>query len=111
MFFYAGLIVAKGFFVKQVAFLRLAGGVADHTGGATEKYDGAVAAFLQVLEHHHAHEMSDVEGVGGRINADVSRGHLFLELFFRSGHHIVNHATPFQFFNKVHFITCLIHNF
>ena len=101
------LVVTEGVGVEEVAFLRFAGGVADHAGGAAEQHDGAVAALLQVLEHHHTHEVPDMEGVGGRVNADVGRSHFFLELFLSAGHHVVNHPAPFQFFSKIHCIKML----
>ena len=34
-------------------------------------------------------------------------GHLFVELFFCSGHHCMNHATPLKFFDKIHFVIVL----
>ena len=96
------LVVAKRFFVEEVAFLAFHRGVADHAGCASDEGDGAMARALEVLEHHHAYEVADMEGVGRRVDAEVGRGHFFFELFFCAGHHLVNHATPGEFFDKIH---------
>ena len=59
-------------------------------------------ALLQVLQHHHAHEVTDMQRVGRRVDAHIRGSHLLVELFLRAGHHVVNHASPFQFFNEIH---------
>jgi len=43
-----------------------------------------------------------MQGICSGIDAYIGRGHLLPQLLFRSGSHIVDHATPAYFFNKVH---------
>ena len=99
------LVVAEGFFVDEFALLALHRGVADHTGGTADYGDGAVARALQMLEHHHAHEVAYVERVGGRVNAEVCRSHTFFEEIFSSGHRLVHHAAPGEFFYEIHILS------
>ena len=94
--------MAEGLHVQELPFLALHGGVADHAGGAAHECDGLVAGALQVLEHHHAHEVAYVEAVGCGVDAQVGRGHAFLEFFVGAGHVLVNHAAPGEFFYEVH---------
>ena len=55
------LIVAKGFLVDEFAFLALHRRVADHTGCSADERDGTVTRALEMLQHHHAHEVSDMQ--------------------------------------------------
>ncbi len=57
---------------------------------------------LEMLEHHHSHEMTYMQRVSRRVNAKVSRGHLLLELLVGAGHHLVDHASPSKFFYEIH---------
>ena len=98
------LVVAEGLNIEELAFLAFHRGVADHAGGAADEGDGLMAAALEVLEYHHANEVADMEGVGGGVDAQVSRGHPFLELVFRAGHHLVNHVAPGKFFYEIHLL-------
>ena len=43
-----------------------------------------------------------MQRVGRRVDAHIRGSHLLVELFLRAGHHVVNHASPFQFFNEIH---------
>ena len=95
------LVVAQGFVVQEVAFLRLAAGVANHASCSAHEDDGLVATTLQVAQHHDAAEVSYVEGIGRGIGAEVGCHHLLLQEFFRTRHDLCEHASPFQFFNKV----------
>ena len=72
-----------------------------------------MAGALEMLEHHHAHEVADMKRIGRGINTEVGRGHFFLELFFRARHHLMNHPAPGQFFYKIHLFDYLgqIYNF
>ena len=99
---YAFLIVAQCRLVDENAFLRFHRRVAYHARGTTHKCNGTVARPLQMLQHHHAHQVAYVQRVGRGVDAQVGRGHFLVELFFGARHHVVNHAAPFQFFNKIH---------
>ena len=49
--------------------------------------------------------------VGSRVDTKVCGSHLFLKLLFCAWHHLMNHATPFEFLNKIEihiflFISC-----
>ena len=104
------LIVAERRLVEQVALLRLAAGVADHARRAAYERQRTVAAHLEMLEDHHAHQMSDMQRVGRGVDAQIGRRHLFFELFLCAGHDRVDHAAPFEFFDEIlccHFIVSL----
>ena len=55
------LVVTEGILVEKIALLRLHRGVADHAGSSSDKGDRAVAGVLEVLEHHDADQMADVQ--------------------------------------------------
>ena len=84
------------FLVEEVSLGAFSGGVSDHPRGATDEGEGFVTGLLEVAEHHHAAEVSDVQGVGGRVNADVGSCHPFGKHFVCSGHHLMQYAAPFQ---------------
>ena len=102
LFFYALLVVEQFFLRKQVALLRFHGRVADHAGGAADQRDGLMPAALQVAQHHDAHQMSDVQRVGSRVDAHVRRGHALFQHFVRARHDVVNHAAPCEFLYEIH---------
>ena len=54
------LVVAQGFLVDEFALLRLHLGVANHARGTAHKGDGTVTSALEVLEHHDAHQVTNV---------------------------------------------------
>ena len=95
------LIVIERLVVQEVTLLRLARGVADHTGGTTDEDDGTVTTTLQMAEHHDAAEVTDVQGVCRGVGTQIGGDHLLLEQFLGTGHHLCQHTTPFEFFNKV----------
>ena len=55
------LVVTEGLLVEKIALLRLHRGVAYHARSSSDKGDGAVAGVLEVLEHHDADQMADVQ--------------------------------------------------
>ena len=95
-------VVAEHIFGEEVALGTLARGVANHARGAAHEGEGLVARALEVAEHHHGAEVSDMEGIGGGVDAHVSGNHLLAQQLFSAGHHLVEHTAPCQFFNKVH---------
>ena len=56
---------------QQLTLGRLAARIADETGAAADEADRRVAGALQVREHHHDEQRSDVKARRGRIEADV----------------------------------------
>ena len=98
---YALLVVAQGGLVDEFALLRLHRGVANHARGAAHQSDGTVTCALQVLEHHDAHPLPDVERVGSGVDAHIGRSHFLVELFFSTWHDVSNHASPSKFFYKI----------
>ena len=52
------LVVAQRRLVEQVALGGLHGGVADHAGGTAYEGYRRVSGALQVLEHHHPHQVA-----------------------------------------------------
>ena len=72
----------------HLAHVGLAGGVADHRRAAAHQRDGAVTRALHVRHRHDRDVVADVQGIGGRVEADVERGRVFellVELVFK-GH-------------------------
>jgi hypothetical protein len=67
-----------------------------------------VATTLEVAKHHYTAEVSDVERIGGGVDAEVS-SHLFLlEQFVSARHHLVYHPTPCEFLYEIfHDFVCL----
>ena len=57
---------------------------------------------VMMLKHHHAHQVANMEAVGGGVDAQVCCGHLFLELLVGARHHLVDHAAPSEFFYEIH---------
>ncbi len=86
---------------EEFAFLGLEGGVADHARGAADDSEGLVTRHLEVFEEHDGDEVTDMQGVGRGVDADVGRCHFFIELLFGAGHDVVDHAAPFEFLNEV----------
>ena len=72
------LIVTQCLVVEQVSFLTLPRGVANHTRGTAYENDGLVTATLQVTQHHDATKVSDVEGIGRWVCAEIGRDGLTL---------------------------------
>ena len=102
LFFYTSLIVLQRLFIQQITFLRLSGGVADHASGTAQQRDGAMAAALEMREHHDTHQVPNMERIGSRINAQIGTAHAFVQHFFCTRHDVMQHATPFEFFYKIH---------
>ena len=100
----AGHVVAQNVLGEQVALCALARGVANHARCAANEGEGLMAAPLEVAEHHHTAEVSDVQGVGRGVDAHVSRCHALRKHFFCARHHLVYHAAPFEFFYEIHII-------
>ena len=101
LFLDAGNIVAQSFLVEEIALLTLARWVANHACCTSDEGKGLVAATLEVAEHHHTAEVSDVERVGSGVNAEVCSDLLFFEQFVCTGHHLVYHPTPCEFLYEI----------
>ena len=84
----------QGLLIQKVTLLTFPRGVANHTGRPTNKRQGFMAAMLKETEHHHTAQVTNVQRVGRRINADVSRDSFFLNQFFCSRHELMQHPTP-----------------
>ena len=95
------LVMAQCFVVEQVSLLTLSRRVANHSRGAAHQNDGFMTTALQVSEHHNTTEMSYVQRVGCGVGTKIGGNHLLLQQLFCSGHDLCQHATPFQFFNKI----------
>ena len=55
------LVVAQSVLVEEVALLGFHGRVAYHARSSADKGDGAVAGVLEVLEHHDADQVADMQ--------------------------------------------------
>ena len=98
----AGFVVSEHLFGQQVALGAFARRVANHACGAADEGERLVAGTLEVAQNHDGAEVSDVERVGRRVKAHVSRDLLAGKQFFRARHELVYHAAPSEFVNKIH---------
>ena len=60
-----------------------------------------MAAILKMLQNHYAYKVSDMERISGRVYSDICSGRAFHQFFFSSGHNVVDHTSPLQFFYKI----------
>ncbi len=74
-------IVLDEFRRQHLAHLVLAARVADHARAAAQKDDGTVAGPLHMGHHHEGDEVTHMETVRGRVEADIERDLLFFEEF------------------------------
>ena len=88
--------------VEELAFGGLPTRVADHSCGSADQRNGVVPTALPVHQHHYRHQVSNVQGVGGGIESNVARDIAFCEQFFQPGRHVMQHAAPLQFADKIH---------
>ncbi len=51
--------------------LVLAGGIARLGGAAAHQQDGPVAGLLQPAQGHQLHQIADMHGLGGAVEADI----------------------------------------
>ena len=49
---------------------------------------------LKMFQEHDPHKVADMQRVGRRIKTDISGSHLFVQLFLRPGHDIMDHPPP-----------------
>src|SRR5690606_2942561 len=54
------LVMSQGLLIQQVAFCRLHGWVSYHSRSTSYKRYRCVARTLQVLEHHHTHQVPNM---------------------------------------------------
>ena len=91
---HTGQVALQRLFRKQIAFGRLSGRVTNHTRSTANQCQRLVSATLEVTQNHHTAKVPDVQRVRSRVETNVC-SHLFLsQKFFRTRHHIVEHATP-----------------
>ena len=67
-----------------------------------------MSATLEMTQHHHTAKVSDVQRIGRRVDAEICCHLLFLQQFVGAWHHLVNHATPCEFFNKILHISVFV---
>ena len=95
-------VVAQHLLGEQVTLCTFSRRVTNHAGSSSHECQRFVAGALEVPEHHHGAEVSDMEGISCGVNAHVCGNHLLVQQFFCAGHHLVEHTAPFQFFNEIH---------
>ena len=105
------LVATQGLLVEQVALKRLARRVADHAGSPAHQENGLMPAPLEVFKDHNADKVPDMQRVRRRVDSDVSRRHLLVQLLLGSRHDIVHHAPPFEFLYKIHRFYVLLADF
>ena len=64
----------NGLFREHLTHIRATGGVTDKRGAVADKGDGLVARHLKALHQTQSHEMTDVQGIGGAVKADIEGG-------------------------------------
>jgi len=60
-----------------------------------------VSRPLKMNQLHNGNQVSDVQGVGGRVESHIPRYLLRVEHFMGSGHGIVEQTPPTKFFYKI----------
>ena len=56
---------------------------------------------LKMAENHYTAQMSYMEGICCGIKTHVGCNLFLVKKFIGTGHHLVNHASPGKFFNKI----------
>jgi hypothetical protein len=74
LLFEAVAVVLDGLDRQHLTHIAASGGVADHAGAAADQNDRAVAGHLQALHEAQRHKVADVQGVRGRVEADIESG-------------------------------------
>ncbi len=95
------LVMIESLRVEKITLLALARRVANHTRGTTNEQIRLMATTLQVAQHHDTTKVTDVQRVCSRVCSEIGRHHVGVEVFLSTWHHLRQHTTPFQFFNKV----------
>ena len=100
-------VVLNGFLGHHFPHVGFAGGVADHCRAAADQNDRLVPCHLESLHQAQCHEVSHVQAVCGRVEANV-KGCLagvdqFLDLLFIG--HLGDQAPSFQFFKYCHVLS------
>ena len=75
-------VVVDGFNGHHLAHIGLSGRVANHRGAAAHQRNRTVSRTLHVRHRHDWDVVTDVQGIGGRVEADVEGGRI-LELFVK----------------------------
>ena len=65
-------IVTQCFFSQQITFLRFAGRVTNHTGRTAHQCQRLVTATLEMTQHHHTTQVTDMQRISRRINTQIS---------------------------------------
>ena len=62
-----------------------------------------MAGFLKMDEEQDGDQAANMQAVGRGVEAYIARCHFFFQLFFGSGHDILDHPSPAEFFDQIHF--------
>ena len=97
-------VVLELFTREEIALGGFTRRIADHAGGSTGKGERVVAGELKTAQHQLAHEMPDVEGIAGGIEAaiqcDRSLSEALGERFFVGA--VGDEAAPLEVFEEIH---------
>ena len=94
-------IVTEGILVQKIALGRFHRRVANHPRSPADKGERFMSTSLEMLEYHYTYKVTNMKGVGRRVNAYIGSLRAFHKFFFGSGHNILDHAPPSEFFYKV----------
>ena len=105
------LIVPERFLVEQVSLGRFHRGIADHPRRTTHQRNRTMSRALEMPKHHYTDQMPDMQRIGCRVYSYIRGRHPLPQTLFRSGHHVMHHTPPFQFFNKIHRFIAIVYFF
>ena len=100
--FLTGEVVLNALHIEQLALGGLAAGVAHHARRSSNQCNGVVAAPLPMHQHHHRDEVADVQGICRGVKSNVACRIALGKELFQPGRHVVQHAAPLQFTDKIH---------
>ncbi len=104
LFFETVTVVLNGFRGHHGAHVGAAGRVANIAGAAAQQDNGAVAGHLQTLHEAERHEVTDVKGICGRVEADIETCTAIVNQLADFGFicDLRNEAALLQFFVDLH---------
>src|SRR5690554_5246800 len=94
--------MTQGLLIQKITLGILHRRVTNHTCCPTNQHYWSVTRHLKVLKHHHPYQVIYMQRIGSWVYTNVSRCHFPGQQFICSRHDIMDHAPPFEFFNKIH---------
>ena len=86
----------------ELAFLRLAAGIAHHPGAPADERDRAVAVALHASERHDREQRADVQARRGGVESDVARDPFLAQNLGEIRGRVGHEAAPLEVFVEGH---------